>query len=142
MKTKDIFLVAKYVWNNYPNIKLKCEFWQLLSLLDRNQEKIVFVRDNERFIGAAFYLKLSDENFLKVLSKKHDLTNPQNLKDLLNDGGNNIHFLYVVAENMKTVLKGIRKMIHHENPESVSWFKPSMDRVHIAYQKRSKICLQ
>ena len=38
-----------------------------LSLLDNHQNKIVVIKEREVLKGVAFYLRLSDDNFLKVL---------------------------------------------------------------------------
>lgn len=143
MQTKDVLSLANYVWKNYPSIKGKVEFWQLLSLLDRNQDKIIFIKENGEYKGAAFYLRLSDDNFLKIITGEYDLKNPEHLNFLLKDNGENIHFIYCVASNMRPILKGLKKMIKFENPMSVSWFKPDMDRVHVLqFKQRSEICLQ
>jgi len=142
MQTKDILSLANYVWKNYPHIHDKVKFWQLLSLLDRNQENIVFIKDGGEYRGAAFYLRLSDENLTNIIMGNLDLSNPEHVSYLLQDNGDNIHFIYCVAGSMRPILKGLKKMIKHENPASVSWFKPKMDRIHIVqFQKASEVCL-
>ncbi len=136
MQTKEILSLANYVYKNYPAIRDKVEFWQLLSLLDKNEDKIVFVKENGELAGAAFYLRLSDDNFLKVVMGEYDLTSADDLRYLLSDTGDNIHYIYCVSSGARPILKMLRKTIKHENPMSVSWFKNDMSRIHIAHQRK------
>jgi hypothetical protein len=143
MQTREILALANYVWRNYPEIRNKVNFWQILSLLDRNQDKIIFIKDGDGYAGCAFYLRLSDENLLGIIRGDVDLKEPRHLEYLLKDNGENIHFIYCVAGGMRAILKGLKKMIKHENPLSVSWFKPDMKDIHmVQFKKRSDICLQ
>lgn len=142
MQTKEILSLANYVYKNYPAIRDKVEFWQLLSLLDRNEDKIVFIKEGNEFRGAAFYLRLCDDNFLKVIMGEYDLSNPEHIHYLLTDKGDNIHFIYCVG-SMRPILKGLRKMIKYEKPMSVSWFKPDMEKIHIVqFERKDSVCLQ
>lgn len=121
--------LSKYIYKNYPNLKNKIQYWQLLSLLDKNEDKVITIKENEEFKGSALYIRISDDDLWKIEYGFIDLTNPKEIVQLLNSKGDNIHFLYVLADGQKTILKGLREVIKKENPKTISWFNPEMTKL-------------
>ena len=114
--------LCNYIFYNYPDLKNRIARWQLLSLLDKNEDKIIIVKENGKFKGSALYVKLTDETLWKLEWGFIDIKNPDDIKQMLSEKGNNIHFLYVLADNFKTIRKGLREAIKKENPKNVSWY--------------------
>ena len=133
--------LSKYIYENYPDLKNKIQYWQLLSLLDRNEDKVIIVKEDGKFKGAAMYARISDETLWKIEWGFLDLTNPREIQEVLNDKGNNIHFLYLLADGTRTILKGLREVIKKENPKNISWFNPEMTKLNKFNLKRSLVCL-
>ncbi len=122
--------LARYIYKNYPGLKDKVLLWQLLSLLDKNEDKVIVVRENTVLMGCGMFVRISDEQLWKLQYGFIDLTKPNEIQELLNSKGENIHFLYLLADGIKTILKGLREVIKKENPKTVSWFNPSMTKFH------------
>lgn len=120
--------LCNYIYENYPDLKYKIARWQLLSLLDRNEDKIITVKENNEFKGSALYVRISDETLWKIEYGFLDLTSFNSIQEVLNDKGNNIHFLYLLADSYKTIMKGLREVINKENPKTISWFNPEMTK--------------
>ena len=135
MKTAEVLALTNFIYSNYPDIKDNVRFWKLLSLLDRNKEKIAFLKDGDNFKCVAFYLKLSEENFIDVVLGKYDLTTNEHLEELLEDSGDNIHFTLCIADGTKSILRTLKKIIRHEKPSTVSWFNP-VDKLHLVYSRK------
>ena len=126
METEEILEVGRFLYDNYPEFNRMFEFWQLLSLIDRNTDKVVVVRESGELKGAAMFLKLKDKALQGVEDGFLDIKEPEIMAQLLNQNGENIHFIGVLADGAKTVLKGLRKVIERENPRSVSWLDKDM----------------
>ena len=63
------------------------------------------------------------------------------IEKMIKENGRNIHFLAVVADGQKTVLRGLREVIYKENPSTTTWYKPNMDRIHFI-KFGGKLCHQ
>ena len=139
MGNKEVLEVANYVWNDFPKVRL-IPFWQVLGIIDRNQEKVVVIKDSSGIKGAAMFLTLTDESLTRILLKEINVFDEIDMQNLFKEDGDNIHFIFVLAENMKTVLKGLKKVIQDKNPYSVSWFNPELDFRLLKY--RRNVCHQ
>lgn len=134
--------LSKYIYENYPGLKNKVQYWQLLSLLDKNEDKVIIVKEGNVFKGAALYVRLTDDTFWKLHYGFIKIDNPQNIQQILNEKGENIHFLYLLADGIKTILKGLREVMIKENPKTISWFSPDMSKLNNFKLKRRELCLQ
>ena len=72
------------------------------------------------------YASLTDEILNRVMNKTINLGNPSTATYCLGENGENIHFIFVVSKNMKTILKGLKRIMVEKNPKTVSWFSPDM----------------
>ena len=131
----DILDLSEYIHENYGPANENFPFWKILNLIDRHQDKIVFVKDGKKFKGAAMYIKLDDDAIAGILEGMIDPTSPDDMRILLSSQGDNIHFIFIVADGIKTILKGLRKVIAKENPYSVTWFNPDMEFRLIKYRR-------
>ena len=104
--------------------------WNLLSILDRNRDKIAFIKKKGKLLGASFFLKLTDKSLDLIKRNKISLKDANTINKLMDENGRNIHFIGVLADGTKTILKGLRKVIKKTSPKTISWFKPDMDRIH------------
>ena len=75
-------------------------------------------------------MKLTDNTLNAIDLGVISLKDPEVIVKVLEEDGDNIHFIGVLADGLKTVLRGLREVIRKENPKTISWFKPEMDRVH------------
>ena len=128
--------LSKYIYTNYPNLKDRFQLWQIMSLLDKNEDKVISVQENGKLKGARLFARVSDDILWKIEYGFIDLTNPQQVWEVINSKGDNIHFLYVLADSQKTILKGLREVIKKENPKTVSWFSSNMTKFN-KFKKRS-----
>lgn len=123
--------LCDYIYNNFPNLRKMFARWQILSMLDKNEDKIIFIKDDGEFKGVAFYVKVSDEILeeFKVLSRnnpevvKEVLSDAEFIKVLLQEEGDNIHFLFVSADSFYTIQRMKREVIKREKAETISWFR-------------------
>lgn len=129
-ESKDILEITEYLYSGYPKFKSMFPKWKLLSIIDNNLDKVAFIRENGNLKGAALFFKLTDSTLFGVDVGFISLKDPEVIKRIIKENGKNIHFIGVLADNMKTVLKGLRQVIEKENPKTVSWFKPDMNKVH------------
>lgn len=134
MENKEVLEVANYVWNDFPKVRL-IPFWQVLGIIDRNQEKVVVIKDSSGIKGVAMFLTLTDESLTRILLKEINVFDEIDMQNLFKEDGDNIHFIFVLAENMKTVLKGLKKIIQDKTPYSVSWFNPELDFRLLKYRR-------
>lgn len=131
----EVLDLAEYVHENYEPANQNFPFWKILSLIDQHRDKIIFVKDGKKFKGAAMYIKLDDDAIAGILEGTIDPTSPDDMRVLLNSQGDNIHFIFVVADGIKTILKGLREVMKRENPYSVTWFNPDMEFRLIKYRR-------
>src|SRR3990167_2572207 len=133
--------LCDHILRNYPKLTNRIARWQLLSLLDRNEDKVIIVKENGLIKGSALYLKLTDETLWKLEYGFIDLRNPEIVNQMLKERGDNIHFLYVLANGVRTILKGLREVIKKENPKTVSWYNPEMTKFN-KFKKEVQLCHQ
>ena len=69
--------LCNHIYENYPDLKNRIARWQLLSLLDRNEDKVITIRENGEIKGSALYLRLTDETLWKLEYGFIDLKNPE-----------------------------------------------------------------
>lgn len=142
--------LSKYIYENYPELKNKIQYWQLLSLLDKNEDKIICIRDNDNKIkGIGIYVKISDdllEDF-KLLSDIYGreemidfISEPVFQTALFTEKGENVHFFILVAEGFDTIRRGLREVIKKENPTAISWIDIKDYKLKI-FRRREKLCL-
>jgi len=133
--------ICDYILENYPGLKNKVARWQLLSLLDKNEDKIIIVKEDNKFKGAAMYAKLTDETLWQLEYGFLNISNPDTINRMLQETGNNIHFLCLIADGVKTILKGLREVIKKENPQTVSWYNPEMTKFN-KFKREVQLCHQ
>lgn len=119
--------VAKYVYENYTELR-KFPYWNVLSLLDRNADKVICVRENGNIVGVGLYAKIKDDTLWKIKNGFLDISEPVILNQILSENGNNVHFIGVTANSYRTLSKGLKEVISREHPKTVSWFSKDMKR--------------
>ena len=127
--------LSNHIYENYPGMKRMFPRWRLLSLLDRNQDKIINVEEDGKSIASALYVKLIDKTFSKLKFGFCDTTNPVIMQELLEENGDNIYILYTLAVGFKAIRKGLKQVIKKENPKVISWYEPDKSMLH-TYQTR------
>lgn len=127
--TKEMILeLARFVYQNYPLLRGQLKFWQVLSLVDKYEKNLVIVRKDNQLKGIAMYVMVDDLTIDRLKTKVYDITTPEGFEKIFerNGSGRNAHFLFVMADGIRTIMNGLRKTIKKENPISVSWFSPNM----------------
>ena len=144
-----MFELVKYIYENYPNLKNQIPLWQLFSLLDKNEDKIIVVKEGDKFKGAGLYIKLTDNTLedLKLISENATrtemtqfLSTPVNIQRLLDEKGGNVHFLFVLADSLTIIRKGLKEVIKKENPKNVSWFDIKTYKIKV-FKGARELCL-
>lgn len=133
--------LCDYIYTNYPLFKRQIPRWRLLSLLDKNEDKVVYTLENGKLVSAGFFVRITDTTLAKMKLGFVDIKNYTVIQELLQEKGNNIHFLFALGDGYKSIRKGIRKMIKRENPKSVSWYKQDMSKLNV-FKGEVKLCHQ
>lgn len=94
----------------------------------------ILIIENLRIRGIGIYFKLTDETLAKIETGELDLTKIETVNKCLHEDGENIHFFLVIADGVKTILKGLRISI--KDAKTVSWFSPDMKQFFI----RRELC--
>lgn len=80
-------------------------------------------------LGIAFYLRLEDDTLKEISKDATVLEDIENAERLIAESGKNIHFIRVIAENYRIVLRGLKEIIKKENPKTISWYKEDMKQL-------------
>jgi len=139
MTNDEVLEISKYMYENYPSFKEMFPRWNLLSLLDKNRDKIAVIKEGKFIKGAALYLKLTDNSLSLIDAGVINLKSPDTIRELIKENGDNIHFVGVLADGTRTILKGLKDVIKRNSPKTISWFKPDMDSVHFI-KVRGELC--
>jgi hypothetical protein len=123
--------VAKFVYKSYETLHGSITYSQVLSLLDKFEDNVIVVRENDEIVGVAIYLMTDDISIRRVKSYVYRLNNPEHILEIMKRKGDNLHFIGVVAKDVRIILKGLKRVIKKENPKTISWFKPSMSDLKI-----------
>lgn len=123
--------VAEYVYKNYETLKGSITYSQVLSLLDRFDNNIIVMREDDQITGVGIYFMTDDMSMRRIKSYVYRLNNPEHILEIMKRRGDNLHFIGVVAKDTKTILKGLKEVIKREKPKTISWFKPSMSDLKI-----------
>ena len=88
--------------------------------------------------GMAVFLTLTDETYERL--EEFDISKVETLIPMAQERGENLHFVVVAADGLRTIRKGLRKVIRRLNPKTVSWWSPDFKRLH-RFNLRSSLCL-
>ena len=109
--------VLDYIYDNYP--KMGLPRWRVLSLLDRYQKNIIVERENGIIVGTAIYIRFDDEMLVKVMEDSSLLRRMHDYSNDWSNEGDNIHFLGLVANGIRPILRGLRRI---KNYRTISWY--------------------
>ena len=139
-RKSDAMELTRHIYSKYSHIRNNFPMWQILSFIDRNSNKIIVYRDkHDELVGAGMFLTLTDESLLNIINERKLTENRDIAREFLKEEGNNIHFVFVVADSAKTILSGLRFIIKEKNPDTVSWYNPEGK---LTFIQRNKICQQ
>jgi len=128
-----------FVFHNYSQSVPFFNKEDLKKLILSNENKVVIVKDGNRIAGVGFYYKLDNVTFKRIVNRDLDIGLTVTAYICLSQKGSNIHFILVVAKSMVNILKGLREVIKRENPKTISWFSPDMNKIFI---RRRILCHQ
>ena len=100
--------------------------WRLLSLLDRYDRTLVYIKEKGKIKGAAIYVMIDDIGLERIRTFVYDVRKPEGILEIFKRNGDNLHFLFVAADSLKFILRGLRKVVKQKNPKTISWFKPDL----------------
>ena len=110
--------ICNYVYRNYPDIKNAISYDDLLKFLIQNERNIIYVEEDGKIKGVAFYLKVDDETLDKF--RKEEIHNIYDLNYKLYNG-DNIYIPMLIADSAETILIGMNRLIKRECPTIISW---------------------
>lgn len=100
----------------------------LNKALERHTDKLVVVTDKDGIIlCCAVFLKLDDATYRAIES--YDLRRVDVLSRLLEQKGENFHVILLAASGSYVIRAGLREL-RKLNPKSISWWNPTMTRLH------------
>jgi hypothetical protein len=127
--------VAQYLIENYyskythPKLKMQVpDINALASSLHAYQDKVLVMANDGQIEGIAVYLTLTDKTY-KALGTI-DICDVDNLRDMLKEDGRHVHFILVTAKGIRIILQGLNVIKKTRKPKSISWWNPSMTRIH------------
>jgi hypothetical protein len=124
--------IAKYLMDNYYSKYPPCQLYgqtedMLVKALDIHKDKVIVIHENGEIKGCAVFLTLPDDVINNI--DKYDIANLDVLKYLMDEEGPNIHFILIAASGADVILEGIKRA-KAMNPNSISWYNPSMTKRH------------
>ena len=126
--------VLDYIYEKYPTMRLPR--WRALSLLDRYEKNIIVEKENGIIIGAAIYVRIDDETLVKIMEDSSLLRRIHDYSKDWGKEGDNIHFVGLVANGIKPILRGLRNL---KDYKTVSWFNQD-DRDFFIMDKNKTFC--
>lgn len=124
--------VLKYIYQKYPTMRLPR--WRALSLLDRYEKNIIVERENGIIIGAAIYIRVDDETLSEIMEDSSLLRRIHDYSKDWGKDGDNIHFIGLVANGIKPILRGLRSI---KNYKTVSWYNQDNSEFFIMDNKKT-----
>ena len=79
-------------------------------------------------MGIGVFLTLNDETYKRL--EMIDIRRIDVLQALALEVGRNVHFVLLVAKDLKTIMRGLRQVIRDFKPKTVSWWNPSFSKLH------------
>lgn len=97
---------------------------QYIELFDSHPDKILVSSGEEGIRSLAFFVRLSDENFDKLIDEELNTLKTDDMQICLNDNGHNIHFILLCSKvhNFEGIFQELKGIIEKENAKTVSWF--------------------
>lgn len=99
----------------------------LLYALERHSDKVLTVTRNGQLDGVAIFLTLDDDTYKHLFD--FDLSRVDVLARLLEQEGDNYHFILLTAKGPNVIRAGLQ-MAKRMNPKTISWFNQDMTRLH------------
>lgn len=118
------FFIDEY-FKKYKHIENIPEDDVVEKIIEMNIHRIITVKENDKYVGAALFLTLTDETYDRL--EKLEICNEDVMTILMKEEGKNAHFIIVAGDGVRTLLKGLRKL---EGYKTASWWDPEMRRLH------------
>ncbi len=99
---------------------------EIEAMVNLCSDRTIVIR-NPEIKCVAIYLTLTDETFAELTVR--NINNVSALSELLKERGNNFHFVLLAAEGLKYIIIGMNE-VKKRKPTTVSWWNPSMTRLH------------
>lgn len=126
---KDLlFRLSVFFKENYESIS-ELSVADVIGIVKLFDENIFFVEEHGAIKFLALYLKVNDETLELIKKYPYLLKDEQVLVSFIKSDGDNVHFVAAVGDN-RHLKAGIVEVYQREEPKSISWYKPSMDKFH------------
>jgi len=123
--------VARFLKERYEGYK-DFSIDDLCKLVILLKDKIITIVGESGLIGVGIYLTLCDDTH--EIIECIDVRNPNVVKELYSQEGKNVHFIIVCGNGTKNAFKYmrmcIRQTIKIEGAKTVSWWNPTMTKLH------------
>lgn len=126
--------IVDYLMDNYyskyvgPRTDIVPSHKMLEEGLIKYADKVVIVKD-DRIRGVAIFVTLTDETM--DLLESFDITQMDVLRSLLQEHGDNIHFVMLCADGRRTIMQGLDYVKNKHHPKTISWWNPDLTKLHI-----------
>lgn len=102
---------------------------QVNQAIELHPDKFIVVRDAfDEICGIAVFVTLTDGTYDQL--DQIDIRSVSNLAKLLQERGDNIHFLLLCATSAQVIMYGIRTIKEHLKPKTISWYSPDLSKFH------------
>lgn len=121
------YLMKNYYAHYRGEIPIEPTKEQVDAVLLHHPEKIIIVKDKE-IRGIGVFVTLTDETYKRI--ELLDIKRIDVLQALALENGNNVHFLLLCADSLRTILTGLHRVIDIHRPKTLSWWNPSFNKLH------------
>src|SRR3990167_9346984 len=111
--------LVKYIYSRFPEIRDNMSFSDTFKFIYMFPDRIIVESENNVIKGFAMFVKLTDDSLIDVMN--NGINYYQDLKKLMSEDGEHIHFIGVVADGFKFIRKGIQNIRGIYNPMTISW---------------------
>lgn len=125
MNKKLINELAVYLYYGFPLLQKQGTVKNVEEFIERNIEKVIYIREGIELVGVAVYMLLEDDTISKVLYDCDYLKKLENFRKAEKENGDNLHFFTLRANGIRIILKGLKNIMEVKNPKTISWIKPN-----------------
>lgn len=127
----DLSVLINFILSNYNFLNNNYSYDDINHLLRYFNENSVLIINNNEPVAFGIFLLLSDQSFKLVQDKSIDITLSSTLMKLINEDGDNIHFILAVSKSYHYTREALKEVIKKFNPKTISWFSPDMLKLNI-----------
>ena len=120
MKQTKINQIIDFCYESHPELLETVPEWKMMEILERYKKNIIIERRKGKIVGVAIFIKVNDKYIDDIERGEIKYNRIDEL--FLVPYGNNVLFIGVVADGVRTVLRGLKNIIKKEKPRRLCWY--------------------